>query len=867
MSLVVNPDVSITPSERGLSASEAAERLRRDGRNELPQGRQRGPPRIVLDAVREPMLQLLLAAGVIYLFIGDLAEALILLAFAVLNVGLVVVQESRTERALAALKDMTSPRALVVRDGMRERIPGSEVVIGDLVVVAEGDRVAADACLLVATDLEADESLLTGESMPVRKTVGNIEVNDARPGGDDSPNIWSGSLIVRGSGLARVTATGAQTEIGRIGKSLGAVESAPTPLQIETRRLVWIFAVIGIGSSVLLTIAYGLLHGGWVAGILAGITLAMATLPEEFPLVLTVFLVLGAWRMSQSKVLTRRSAAIEALGAVTVLCTDKTGTLTLNRMTVAALVAGGGRLNLAPAGEPELSEQFHRLVEFAILASRPDPFDPMERAFGDFGERYLRHTEHLHADWTLAHGYPLQPDLLAMSQVWRARAGIGFVIAAKGAPEAVADLCHLSIEELEQIRRDVVTLAAEGLRVLAVAEAVFIGSAWPESQHDFEFRFVGLLGLADPLRPEVPDAVSACMRAGVRVVMITGDHPVTARAVARQAGIAAEAVLTGQEMADLDDAAFRERIERTNVFARIMPEQKLRLVQTFASAGEVVAMTGDGVNDAPSLKAAHIGVAMGGRGTDVAREAASLVLLDDNFASLVTAVRLGRRIGDNLRKAIGYILAVHVPIAGMSLIPVLFGWPLVLGPIHVVFLELIIDPVSSIVFEAEPEEKDAMSRPPRKPDAPVFDAALLLHGLIQGAVVMIAALGIFRLGILGAHSDEVARCMAFVTLVVGNLGLVLTNRSMTSSAIRVLARPNRALVFVIMVTSLALSLSVSLPWLRGLFGFGLLDAAQFTEAAGAAVGSIVVNDVAGIIWRRARRVNINARGARDRAHV
>jgi Ca2+-transporting ATPase len=849
MTVTVGQEAALTASERGLTAIEAAERLRDDGRNELPRERQRGPLRIVLDAVREPMLQLLLAAGVIYLVLGDLAEALILLAFAVLNVILVVVQESRTEHALAALKDMTSPRALVVRDGVRQRVPGGDVVVGDLVVVAEGDRVPADARLLVATDLEADESLLTGESIPVRKNAREPQANDTRPGGDDTSNVWSGSLIVRGTGLAWVTATGARTEIGRIGKSLGAVESAPTPLQVQTRRLVRVFAVLGIGSSVFLAVAYGLLRGGWLAGILAGITLAMATLPEEFPLVLTVFLVLGAWRMSRNKVLTRRSAAIEALGAVTVLCTDKTGTLTLNRMTVATLIADGEQFDVAPDGEPELPERFHRLVEFAILASRPDPFDPMERAFGDLGERFLRHTEHLHSDWTLAHGYPLQPDLLAMSQIWRARSGTGFVIAAKGAPEAIADLCHLPIEELEKIRQHVAALAADGFRVLAVAEGVFSGSAWPEGQHDFDFGFVGLLGLADPLRPEVPTAVAACRNAGIRIVMITGDHPATALAIAGQAGIFAETTLTGKEMSDLDDAGLRDRLTRTNVFARIMPEQKLRLVRTFASEGEVVAMTGDGVNDAPSLKAAHIGVAMGGRGTDVAREAASLVLLDDNFASLVDAVRLGRRIDDNLRKAIGYIVAVHVPIAGMSLIPVLFGWPLVLGPVHVVFLELVIDPVCSIVFEAEPEEKDVMSRPPRKPDAPLFDTALLSRGLIQGAVVMIATLGIFWFGISRTHNEEVARCMAFVTLVIGNLGLIFTNRSMTSSAIRVLTRPNRALAIVIAATSVALGFAVFNPWLRGLFGFGVLDAAQIVMAASAAAGSILVNDATGIIWR------------------
>jgi Ca2+-transporting ATPase len=786
--------VGITdPGRKGLSTEDAVDRLGRFGSNELPQERRRGPARIILDAVREPMLQLLLAAGAIYLVLGDLAEALVLLAFAVLNIALVAIQESRTERALAALKDLISPRALVVRGGERQRIAARELVVDDLVLLSEGDRVPADALLFKASNLTADESLLTGESVPVRKAVGPASEQNARPGGDASPHVWSGSLIVSGTGMAQVTATGTRTAIGQIGKSLGTVESAPTPLQVQTRRLVRLFAATGIGASILLAGIYGALHGEWLQAILAGITLAMATLPEEFPLVLTIFLVLGAWRISRSRVLARRSAALEALGAATVLCTDKTGTLTLNRMCVAKLCAGGTALDVTGASPADLPEQFHELLEFAILASRPDPFDPMERAFHELGQRFLTHTEHLHADWILAHGYPLAPDLLAMSQAWQARTGNSYVIAAKGAPETVADLCHLAPDRVEAVRRDVAALAAEGLRVLAVAKGTYDGPGWPESQHDFGFEFFGLLGLADPLRSGVPDAVAACKGAGIRIVMITGDHPVTARAIARQAGIPAEEVLTGQEMAELDDIALRDRIRRTSVFARIMPEQKLRLVQAFAADGEVVAMTGDGINDAPSLKAAHIGVAMGGRGTDVAREAAALVLLDDDFASLVTAVRLGRRIDDNLRKAISYILAVHVPIVGMSLVPVLLGWPLLLGPIHVVFLELIIDPVSSIVFEAEPEEAGVMARPPRDPKAALFGPALLARGLLQGTVVLTAALAIFLVGVRDAHGEDAARAMAFVTLVLGNLGLVLTNRSMSASAFHTVLRPNRAL--------------------------------------------------------------------------
>ncbi len=840
-------------TRQGLTAADAAARLAQDGRNDLPQERQRGVARIVLDALREPMLQLLLGAGVIYLAIGDPGGALVLLAFANLNVGLVVVQESRTERALAALKDLTSPSAIVIRDGARQRIAGSDVVAGDIIALDEGDRVPADAHLLQSTDLEADESLLTGESLAVRKdavaSADRTVPADPRPGGDGTALVWSGSLIVRGAGLARVLATGARTQIGRIGSSLGAVESAPTPLQIQTRRLVRIFAILGIGSSVALALVYGLTRGTWVEGILAGITLAMATLPEEFPLVLTVFLVLGAWRLSQRKVLSRRSAAIEALGAVTVLCTDKTGTLTQNRMSVAALVADGTPWEATQATGSDLPDHLHDLVEYAILASRPDPFDPMERAFADLGTRCLAQSGHLHADWELVHGYPLQPSLLAMSQVWQAPHRAGLVVAAKGAPEAIIDLCHHPAERIATLRTRVAALAAQGLRVLAVARAEIATHIWPATQHGLAFSFVGLIGLADPLRPEVPAAVAACISGGIRVVMITGDHPATALAIARQAGIVGDDVLTGAEMADLDDAGFQARLAHTNLFARIMPEQKLRLVQAFAAAGQIVAMTGDGVNDAPSLKAAHIGVAMGGRGTDVAREAASLVLLDDNFASLATAVRLGRRIDDNLRKAMGYILAVHVPIAGMSLLPVLVGWPMVLGPIHVVFLELVIDPVSSIVFEAEPEEADIMARPPRKPDAPLFDTALMLHGLLQGGVVMIAALGVFKLGIGDLHGEQVARCMAFVTLVLGNLGLVLTNRSLKTSAFVALTRPNRALGIVVVVTLTALALALWVPWLRGLFGFAPLAWPRLGEAAAAALGCIVVNDLIGVVWR------------------
>ncbi len=842
-----------TSSIAGLSQAEAQARLQQDGPNELPQDQQRRLPVIIWEAVREPMLQLLLAAGVIYLLLGNLAEALILLGFAVLNVVMVVVQEARTETALAALRALATPQAQVWREGGKRRVPARELVVGDVIGLSEGERVPADALLIEASALYADEALLTGESVPVGKQAGGAPVLNAQPGGEDTPLIWAGSLITAGTGMAIVTATGPRTAIGRIGHALSTVAAAPPPLQRQMRRLVWLFAAAGIGTSVILTLAYGLLHGQWLQAILGGITLAMATLPEEFPLVLTIFLVLGAWRMARQHVLARRAAAIEALGTATLLCTDKTGTLTQNRMSVARLATGHEALDITPA-TTSLPEPFHELLEFAILASRTDPFDPMEQAFHDLGARGLANSEHLHPAWVMAHGYPLQPGLPAMSQAWAGDGVEGHVIAAKGAPEAIADLCHLDGAALAMARRGAADMAAAGLRVLAVAKGTHAQPGWPASQHEFDFTWLGLAGLADPLRPGVPEAVAACHGAGIDVAMITGDHPITAQTIARQAGIGAGPVLTGPEIAALDDMALRAALRGTRIFARVTPEQKLRLVRGFAANGEVVAMTGDGVNDAPSLKAAHIGVAMGGRGTDVAREAAALVLLDDDFTSLVAAIRLGRRIDANLRKAFSYILAVHVPIAGMSLLPVLLGGPLLLGPVHVVFLEMIIDPVSSIIFEAEPEAPTIMAHPPRRADAPLFSLGLLAGGLLQGATVLGAALLAFELGTHGLGQESTGRAMAFLTLVSGNLGLVISNKLLDGGALGAILRPNRALVMVGILASAALILIFWAPGLRHLFGFAALSAREAAMALAAGGASMAVNAAAiGLrpIWRRA----------------
>jgi Ca2+-transporting ATPase len=773
--------------------------------------------------------------------------------------ALTLYQEGKTERAIDSLRDLTSPRALVLRDGAALRIAGREVVRGDVLLLAEGDRVPADAVLLQGTEVQVDESLLTGEPLPVDKVV--PELKDTKANITAESTLFSGTLLVRGQATARVTAIGQHSEIGRIGLALGGLTSEVSPLKLQMARLVKVLAMVAAGASLFLFVAYGLMRGDWLGALLAAIALAMALLPQEFAVVLTVIPALGAWRLSKQNVLTRRIAAIETLGATSVLCVDKTGTLTENRMTVAELFAPPlpassgattGSLAIDYAAKPELPEHFHTLVEFSILASVSDPFDPMEKAFHRLGEHFLKDTEHLHRDWALVQTYGLTPELRAMSHVWRARMGDAHVVAAKGAPEAIMDLCHLDAAAQQHIACAVEAMATKGLRVLGVARARFVGEAWPAIEHDFEFEFVGLLGLADPLRVEIPEAVRQAHTAGIRVVMITGDYPATAQAIARQAGLTglpqtdgspasappAEWLLTGDALAALSDPELQQRMRTVSVCARIAPAQKLRIVQALKANGSVVAMTGDGVNDAPALKAAHVGVAMGGRGTDVAREAASVVLLDDNFASIVGAVRLGRRIFDNLRKSMSYILAVHVPIAGMALVPVLLGWPTVLFPLHIAFLELVIDPACSMVFENEPAEADVMQRPPRDVSTPLFGGVTLGLALLQGLGALALVLGATAWG-SGVLSEGAARAFAFAVLVCTNMALIFSNRSRSGTLRASLWVPNRTLWVVVGATTTLLLLALYLPWLSRLFVFEPLPGVWLAAALGLGLVSVV----------------------------
>jgi P-type Ca2+ transporter type 2C len=794
---------------QGLSSAQAAARLAAEGPNALPSAARRSTLALALGVLREPMFALLIAAAAVYLVLGDLAEALVLAASVVVMIAITVLQERKAERAIEALRDLSSPRALVIRDGERRRIAGTEVVRGDAVLLAEGDRVPADAALGWTNELLVDESLLTGESLPVEKRAGE--------------RVFSGTLVVKGQGRGEVFATGVATELGRIGVSLATLEPEKTSLERETARIVRITAAFAIALSVGLALVYVALRAGWLDGVLAGVTLAMALLPEEFPVVLTVFLALGAWRISRHGVLTRRMPAIEMLGAATVLCVDKTGTLTENRMSVVDT-------------PPEA-------IDAAALACELEPFDPMDRAIVAAASEAARRRR---AEWRLERDYPLTREFLAVCHAWRAASGEtsgALRVAVKGAPETVLRLCGRP-----ELFGEVERAAGRGLRLLGVAEASHEGQPLADPAR-YAYRWVGFVALADPLRASVPGAVALCRDAGIRVVMITGDFPGTAREIARQAGLDFQKILTGDEVASMDDAALARAVKQVNVFARVAPQQKLRLVSAYKTAGEVVAMTGDGVNDAPALKAAHIGVAMGRRGTDVAREAAALVLLEDDFASIVHTVRLGRRIYDNIRNAMRYIVSVHVPTAGMAFLPLAFGWPLLLFPVHVVFLEFVIDPACSIAFEAEHTDKGAMHRPPRAPGARLFDARMLAGSLALGASLLAAVIAVYAWALHAGRSEAETRTLGFATLVLGNLALILAYRSQRRPMLATLAEPNPAFWWIAGGTLAALLAVIYAPPAAALFRFAALAPGDLALAAAAGVLGIAWYDLVKLVRR------------------
>jgi P-type Ca2+ transporter type 2C len=801
-----------TPS--GLSEAQAREALVRFGHNELPPARRRDLWAVSRETLREPMFLLLIGAALLYLGLGELGEGLFMLLGAFASIGLVIFQETRSERALDALRELSQPLARVLRDGQIKQIPARDIVPGDIILLAEGDRAPADALLISGDMMMLDESLLTGESAPVSKRpalAGEQFGAHAADPQEPTPLLFAGTLVVRGQGEAEVRQTGPRSALGKIGAALVGLDPALTPLQQTAGRLVGLMGFVAMGFCLLVVVAFGALRNDWAGGALAGLTVAIGLIPEEFPMVLAIFLAMGAWRLARRNVLVRRSAIIETLGGATILCVDKTGTLTQNHMRVERLWASGR--DAAFSAEALVDTAARDLITTAGRASNRRAIDPMDRAIAEAteGSGISQAFDAPERIW------PLRPELMAVVQLFGSTDGVR-IAAAKGAPEAVFWLCRLDETRVQSLNAVIADFAAQGLRVLGVARSNVTGE-FPDDPLDALFEFVGLIGFLDPLRSDVPAALKEANAAGIRVMMITGDHPQTARAIAAAAGIdVSGGVLSGVEIAALPLPTLRERLRQVRVFARVAPEQKFLLVEALKANGEIVAMTGDGVNDAPALEAAHIGIAMGQRGAAVAREAADLILLDDSFASIVGGVRLGRRIFANLQKALTFVTAVHVPIAGLALAPVVMGLPQFLYPMHVVMLELAIDPICALAFEGERTGDDAMKRPPRRPFAPLFGPAEFATALLQGAGVLATVLGLYAWAD-GRMTQEQARGLAFTALVVAVLALALVDAAGRDGQI---IDPRRGFYWAIAGVLLALlALVFFAPVLSALFRLAL----------------------------------------------
>lgn len=821
---------------QGLSKTEAEKRLKLYGYNELPTEKPKSIFYLIASIIKEPMIFLLLGAGIIYLLLGEPKDSIVLFSSIVLVIGITFYQERKTENALQALRDLSSPRALVIRDWDQFRIPGREVVKEDIILLQEGDRVPADAIVINTQNLLIDESLLTGESLPVSKE--SIEVEsildiDKTTNINNKNIVYSGTLVAQGSGIAKVKYTGLDTEMGKIGKTLQTIVDEDSLLKKEINSIVRIFGTVGLIACIILVILYFYINGNILEAFLSGLTLSMAMLPEEFPLVLIIFLTLGAWRIAKKHVLTRNNQSIETLGATTVLCVDKTGTLTFNHMTLSTISSLESETHLDNIGDSinkskkiKLASKLdNEILKYAKLSCKRTAFDPLEKELNEKFEEYLPQEYEDFKTWHLLKEYPLSKDLFAVTRVWKQKDSDIKIVASKGAPEAILSLCTMKESDKKKVMEIVSKLSNTGQRVLAVAKSEYKNTNdkennFPESPSDFTFTFLGLVGFIDPLRPTVYESVQRCYEAGINVIMITGDYPGTAQYIAKQAGIKnTENYITGDDLKTLNKEELIKRLDSVNIFARVVPEQKLQIMEALKSRGEIVAMTGDGVNDGPALKSAHIGIAMGERGTDVARESADLVLLDDDFTSIVSAIELGRRIYDNLQKAVSYIFSIHIPIAGIALLPTILGFPPVLFPIHIAFLELIIDPACSTIYEAEKEEDNIMKRKPRNISQALFGKKDIFIGFLEGITLLSIIILVYVISINLGKDENSARTLAFTTMVTTNLVLIFANLSKDSIFKKIHIHRNKAFYVIATITMMFVLGMMTVPFMRDLFYF------------------------------------------------
>jgi len=796
-----------------------------------PPDHQRTLISISLDLIKDPMFALLLAGGGLYLILGAWHEAALLLLFVLVIFALTVGQSVRTAHALEALGRLAAPRALTLRNGKRCWVASAALARGDSVLLAEGNRVPADGQLIDGEGLLVDESALTGEFQPVFKRI------QSTPG--SGAEMLCGALVLSGTGIMRVDAVGDDTRLGALGQAMRQLTPERAPLESQTRHFILRFMWVGFILSLATWALYVYMRGGWLEGLLAGIALAMSLLPQDFPVIVTIFSAMEAKRIAGDGVLVRKLSVVETLGKTTVLCADKTGTMTTTTMAVRQLYIGSISMDTSDlvgiTGANPASEVCN-LAETLALASVPDSGDAMEEAFRRFASKLAGRppaTDSL----TLTKAYPFSSARLAVIHAWTAAPENLIRIACKGAPETVFKLCKLTPERETELEAEVRRMAGEGLRVLAAASGSWPSTPLPDNPEDIPLQFAGLIGLENPLKEGVSRSIAACDDAGIRVLMLTGDHPATAKAIARQAGIPADLVAEGDVLERESDECLSELVKRVCVYARVKPEQKLRLVQLLKQQGAIVAMTGDGVNDAPALRAAHVGIAMGGRGTDVAREAADLILTRDDFSDILNAIRQSRRLFDNLSKAIVYIVAAHVPIAGLVILPLLFDWPGLLRPAHVAFLEIVIGPLCGLAFETVAGEPDLMRRPPLPVAKPLFSLTTFLLGFAQG-LALLASVGILYGWLQQSQSPaDSARSTAFCALVLGNLALMINNRSTHQHHAGVWDGATR---LAIAATLALLVLTLEWPALRRLFEFGPLDVRGWATALLAAATAWLV---------------------------
>lgn len=799
---------------QGLTDAQVEQSRRENGTNSLQDTSNSAWWEALKETVTEPMFILLVACTVIYFSLNELSEGFFMLGAILVVSAISFYQDSRSKKALEALKSYTQASTTVIRNNEVVEFPSSEVVVGDVVVVSEGELIPADGTLLQIHDFSVNESILTGEAFAVHKELQNAENNQ----------VFQGALVQSGQGVFETTAVGQHTRLGKIGTSLATIETEKTPLQLQIDQFVKRMAAVG---AVIFVLIWGINYfqsGDILGSLLKGLTIAMSVLPEEIPVAFATFMALGAWRLMQQGIIVKQTQTVEALGSATVICTDKTGTITENKMALHRLyvnasdaVLGENQWQNAPA---------RRLIEVAMWASEPAPFDPMEKALH---QAYRQSTEKdERSEFRLVHEYPLSGKPPMMTHVFENQFGKR-IIACKGAPEALLRHSTLSDEAKEKVHRQVAAFAADGLRMLGVGVSSFEGKTFPENQQELAFEFLGLVGFYDPPKPNIAKVFKQFYDAGIQLKIITGDNSLTTEAIAKQAHFKnTTPPLTGEELLRLSPEEAEKRIADTTLFTRMFPEAKLKIINTLKAQQQIVGMTGDGVNDGPALKAAHIGIAMGKRGSEIAKQASSLILVDDDFGKMVDAVAAGRKIYNNLKKAIQYIISIHIPIILTVALPLVLGWvyPAIFTPVHVIFLELIMGPTCSIVYENEPLEKRSMQQPPRPMTTTFLNLRELSISIVQGLMITAGTLFLYQYSVRQGYAEDQTRTMVFATLVIANIFLTLANRSFYDSVIESFKYKNNLLLGVIGATIVLLAGLVYVPVLATFFKLTPLSLSQ-----------------------------------------